>query len=45
MREMYKNMRNLIKDVYPTVYELAKPPCAKDRCKEFKPCGQPFTES
>lgn len=45
IREMYKNMRNLIKDVYPTVYELAKPLCAKDKCKELKPCGQPFTES
>ena len=37
IREMYRNMRNLIKDIYPTVYELSKPPCAKDRCKELKP--------
>lgn len=44
IREMFRQMRTLIKDIYPTVYDLTKPNCLKGGCTEKKPCGNPYTE-
>ena len=42
IREMFCRMRELIKDIYPTVYEMTKPPCLKNGCTEAKPCGESY---
>jgi thymidylate synthase (FAD) len=42
IRDLFYKMREQIKDVYPTVYELAKPPCASGGCTEHNPCGNPW---
>ena len=42
IREMFRQMRTLIKDIYPTVYEMTKPNCQKGGCTEKKPCGNPY---
>lgn len=42
IREMFRQMRELIKDIYPTVYELTKPNCLTTGCTEAKPCGNPY---
>lgn len=44
IREMFRQMRNLIKDIYPTVYDMTKPNCLKGGCTEAKPCGSPYKE-
>lgn len=44
IRAMFRQMRTLIKDIYPTVYDLTKPNCLKGGCTEKKPCGNPYTE-
>ena len=38
IHELYTQMVELIKDIYPTVYNLCVPPCKKDGCKEKNPC-------
>lgn len=38
IRELYTQMVELIKDIYPSVYSMCVPPCKKDGCKEIKPC-------
>ena len=38
IRELFWQMRESIKDIYPSVYELAIPNC----CKEYNPCGRPW---
>ena len=38
IRELYTQMVELIKDIYPTVYSMCVPPCKKDGCKEKIPC-------
>lgn len=35
-------MRELIKDIYPTVYKMSVPKCVTDKCPEKKPCGNPY---
>ena len=41
IRELFKRMRECIKDAYPTVYRLSGPECSKRfGCKESKPCGK-----
>ena len=40
IRELYTQMVELIKNVYPTVYNMCVPPCKKDGCKEKTPCKQ-----
>ena len=42
IRELYTQMVELIKDIYPSVYNMCVPPCKKDGCKEIKPCGNPY---
>lgn len=44
IREMYTKMRELIKDIYPTVYKMSVPKCVIDKCPEKKPCGNPYEE-
>lgn len=43
IRNLFYKMREQIKDVYPTVYELTKPPCANGACMEHNPCGNPWS--
>lgn len=43
IRELFTKMRDSIERVYPTVYELAKPPCANGGCTEHNPCGNPWS--
>ena len=38
IRELYTQMVELIKDIYPTVYSMCVPPCKKDGCKEKITC-------
>ena len=38
IRELYTQMVELIKNIYPTVYSMCVPPCEKDGCKEKNPC-------
>lgn len=42
IKAMFRQMRELIKDIYPTVYELTKPNCLTTGCTEAKPCGNPY---
>lgn len=42
IREMYTRMKELIKDIYPTVYSMCVPKCVTDKCPEKKPCGNPY---
>ena len=42
IRAMFREMRNLIKDIYPTVYSMTKPNCQKNGCTEVKSCGNPY---
>ena len=42
IRKLYTQMVELIKDIYPSVYNMCVPPCKKDGCKEIKPCGNPY---
>lgn len=42
IKTMFRQMRELIKDIYPTVYELTKPNCLTTGCLEAKPCGNPY---
>lgn len=42
IREAFYKMKNLIKNVYPNVYELCLPNCAN--CKEKNPCIKSFKE-
>lgn len=42
IKEMYRLMKEAIKDIYPTVYELSIPPCVHKKCPETKPCGKPY---
>lgn len=42
IKAMFRQMRELIKDIYPTVYELTKPNCLTTGCTEVKPCGNPY---
>ena len=43
IRQMFKLMRNSIKDVYPHVWEKCFPNCTKKcGCLEAKPCGNPY---
>ena len=44
IREMFRQMRSLVKDIYPTVYEMTKPNCQKGGCTEKRPCGNPYEE-
>jgi thymidylate synthase (FAD) len=40
IRELYEGMREIIKDIYPTVYRLSQPKCMRNGiCKEAKSCG------
>jgi len=39
IRQLFKHMRELIKDVYPNVFDLCFPKCKNDKCPESKPCG------
>ena len=43
IRDLFCKMREQIKDIYPTVYKLAKPPCANGGCTEHNPCGNPWS--
>lgn len=45
IRKLYTQMVELIKDIYPSVYNMCVPPCKKDGCKEIKPCGNPYEKS
>lgn len=38
IREMFTQMKECIKDIYPTVYEQLEPPCAKGGCTEVYSC-------
>ena len=38
IRELYTQMVELTKDIYPTIYSMCIPPCKKDGCKEKNPC-------
>lgn len=40
IRELFIEMRNLIRNVYPNIYELCFPNCVYHHCKESKPCGK-----
>ena len=40
IRELFKRMRECIKNTYPTVYKLSGPECTKSGCKEVKPCSK-----
>ena len=41
IRELYTKMVELIKDIYPTVYNLCTPPCKTSTgCKEKYPCNK-----
>ena len=40
IRELFKRMRELIRETFPTVYKLSGPECTKSGCKEAKPCGK-----
>lgn len=43
IRQMFKLMRDSIKDVYPHVWEKCFPNCTKKcGCLETKPCGSPY---
>ena len=43
IRQMFKLMRDSIKDVYPHVWEKCFPNCTKKcGCLEAKPCGNPY---
>lgn len=42
IQEMFKQMREAIKEIYPTVYKLAVPNCVNSTCTEAKPCGVLF---
>ena len=43
IRQMFKLMRDSIKDVYPHVWEKCFPNCTKRcGCLEAKPCGNPY---
>ena len=43
IRQMFKLMRDSIKDVYPHVWEKCFPNCTKKcGCLETKPCGNPY---
>ena len=43
IRQMFKLMRDSIKDVYPHVWEKCFPNCTKKcGCLEAKPCGDPY---
>lgn len=42
IKEMYRLMKEAIKDIYPTVYGLSVPPCVHKGCPETKPCGNPY---
>ena len=43
IRQMFKLMRDSIKDVYPHVWEKCFPNCTKKcGCLEAKPCGSPY---
>ena len=43
IRQMFKLMRDSIKDIYPHVWELSFPNCTKKcGCLEAKPCGNPY---
>lgn len=38
IREMFTQMKECIKDIYPIVYEQLEPPCAKGGCTEVYSC-------
>lgn len=38
IREMFTQMKECIKDIYPSVYEQLEPPCAKGGCTEVYSC-------
>lgn len=41
IQELFKQMRQLIKNILPIVYQLSGPECSKRfGCKEAKPCGK-----
>lgn len=40
IREMFTQMKECIKDIYPTVYEQLEPPCAKGGCTEVYSCNR-----
>lgn len=40
IREMFTQMKECIKDIYPTVYEQLEPPCAKGGCIEVYSCNR-----
>ena len=43
IRQMFKLMRDSIKDIYPHVWEKCFPNCTKKcGCLEAKPCGSPY---
>ena len=43
IRQMFKLMRDSIRDVYPHVWEKCFPNCTKKcGCLEAKPCGNPY---
>ena len=43
IRQMFKLMRDSIKDIYPHVWELSFPNCTKKcGCLEAKPCGDGY---
>ena len=43
IRQMFKLMRDSIKDIYPHVWEKCFPNCTKKcGCLEAKPCGNPY---
>ena len=44
IRAMFREMRKLIKNIYPTVYEMTKPNCQKNGCIEKKSCGNPYKD-
>lgn len=38
IREMFTQMKECIKDIYPSVYKQLEPPCAKGGCTEVYSC-------
>ena len=43
IRELFTEMRESIREVYPAIYELCFPNCTKKcGCLEAKPCGSPY---
>lgn len=40
IKEMFTQMKECIKDIYPTVYEQLEPPCAKGGCIEVYSCNR-----